>query len=413
MAEGVYVPIWGLQMEEATVAQWIKQEGDQVSADEPLVVIETFKIAGEVASPVSGVLKRQMAGVGQVLKVGALLAVVGEAGEPDAAVDKFIQEKSFVTDLEVSEPGLPSSKPAQPSTGEPRPSAPAVSAGGPLRATPLARKMAREHGLDLRSVAGSGGKGRIYARDVEDALKRTASESALESRPEDRVMPLSSLRRAIVSKTMQTVDIPYGALSRTVQVDALLDFRHNLAESFEKRHGLKLSLTHLIFKAVALALTETPILNASLSKDAIVIHGSKNIGMVVTPPGGGGIMIPVLKDVQGKSLARIAREWKEMVGRIQAGTQTMEDLSGGTFTVSNVGALGIDVFTPLIHPPESAILGISRVVDAPVVKDGAVVVGRTLSLIVGADHRVFDADPIGEFLTAMDRLFQNPAEILL
>ncbi len=212
---------------------------------------------------------------------------------------------------------------------------------------------------------------------------------------------------------MQTVDIPYGALSRNVQVEKLLAFRASLAEAFERRHGYKLTLTHLLFKAAALALDEVPILNSHLEGDNIVVHGAKNIGMVVTPPGGGGIMIPVLRDLQAKDLSTISQEWAAMVERINSGTQTMEDLTGGTFTISNVGALGIDVFTPLIHPPESAILGLSRIVETPVVEDGQIVPGKTTILIIGADHRVFDADPIGTFLTTLDRLFQNPEELLL
>jgi pyruvate/2-oxoglutarate dehydrogenase complex dihydrolipoamide acyltransferase (E2) component len=186
-----------------------------------------------------------------------------------------------------------------------------------------------------------------------------------------------------------------------------------LVEPFEKRYGLKLSLTHLFFKAAAIALEETPELNATLDGDRIILRGAKNIGMVVTAPGGGGIMIPVIRDVQAKRLDQIAREWAAVIERLEAGSLTFDDLSGGTFTISNVGPAGIDLFTPLIHPPESAILGISRVREEPVVEAGQIVVGRVLSLIVGADHRVFDAEPIGAFLTALDRLVQNPNELLL
>ncbi|MBU2551334.1 MAG: 2-oxo acid dehydrogenase subunit E2 [Proteobacteria bacterium] len=416
MAEGVYVPIWGLQMEEATVSEWLKAEGDPVSEGEALLIIETYKISGEVNSPADGVMKRRVGRVGQVLKVGALLAVVGAADDPETEVERVIREMPFVTDQAVSEPG------ATPAPATERATAPAAGEiadadpDAPLQATPLARKMARDAGLDIRTVTGSGENGRIFARDVEAALKSgpaSPAEPPAEPLAEDRIVPLTSLRRAIISKTMQTVDIPYGALSRTVQVDRLLDFRRELADAFERKHGLKFSLTHLLFKAAAQALGEVPILNARLDGDRIVIHGGKNIGMVVTPPGGGGIMIPVIRNVQAKPLDRIAREWSGIIGRVRSGTQTMEDLTGGTFTISNVGALGIDVFTPVIHPPESAILGVSRIVEAPVVRDGAIVVGRTLSLIIGADHRVFDADPIGEFLAAMDRIFQNPAEMLI
>jgi len=409
MAVGVYIPIWGLQMEEATLTGWLKNEGDAVARGEAIAVIETFKISGEVESPADGVLLRQVGGIGDVLKVGALLAVVGNPGETAADAERVLQERPFVTDQEISEPKA--AEPGVPKETESK-AAPELSGKGPLRATPLARKLAREAGLDLTSVRGSGDMGRVHARDVRGALQGRAA-APLEPAAEDRVMPLSALRRAIIHKTMQTVDIPYGALSRTVRADRLLEFRRDIGPAFERKSGLKLGLTHLLFKAAAQALTEVPVLNSSLDGDSIVIHGSKNVGMVVTPPGGGGIMIPVVRNVQSKSLARIAREWGEVTGRIQSGTQTLEDLSGGTFTVSNVGALGIDVFTPLIHPPESAILGVTRVVEAPVAENGALICGKTLTLIVGADHRVFDADPIGEFLAVMDRLFQDPAELLL
>jgi pyruvate dehydrogenase E2 component (dihydrolipoamide acetyltransferase) len=409
MAAGVYIPIWGLQMEEATLTNWLKNEGEAVAQGEAIAVIETFKISGEVESPAAGVLLRQVGEVGQVLKVGSLLAVVGEPGEGAAEADKLVQERPFVTEQAVSEPKLAG-------TQAPAPAGAAAASRpgrcGPLRATPLARKLARESGLELSAVTGSGRGGRVYAGDVRKALQR-AEAPALGTAPEDRVVPLSGLRRAIIQKTMQTVDIPYGALSRTVRADRFLAFRKELGPAFEAKCGLKLGVTHLLFKAAAHALEEVPILNAGLEGENIVIHGSKNVGMVVTPPGGGGILIPVIRNVQAKSLIQIAREWSEITDRIQDGSQSLEDLSGGTFTVSNVGALGIDVFTPLIHPPEAAILGVTRVVDTPVVEDGTVVPGKALTLIVGADHRVFDADPIGEFLATMDRLFQNPAELLL
>ena len=409
MAVGVYIPIWGLQMEEATLTTWLKQEGEAVDQGEAIAVIETFKISGEVESPTAGVLLRHVGEIGQVIKVGSLLAVVGAPGEGRPEADQVVREQPFVTDQAVSEPKLAGTQAPAPAEA---PAAPKPGTGGPLRATPLARKLAREAGLDLASVAGSGRSGRIYAGDVRAVLESRGAPS-LEPAREDRVFPLSGLRRAIIQKTMQTVDIPCGALSRTVRAERFLAFRRELGPAFESKSGLKLGVTHLLFKAAAQALEEVPILNAGLDGENIVIHGSKNVGMVVTPPGGGGIMIPVIRDVQSKSLIQIAREWSGITDRIQDGTQSLEDLSGGTFTVSNVGALGIDLFTPLIHPPESAILGVSRVVETPVVEDGAVVPGKTLTLIVGADHRVFDADPIGDFLAAMDRLFQNPAELLL
>ncbi len=408
MAVGVYIPIWGLQMEEATLSSWLKDEGEAVAQGEAIAVIETFKISGEVESPADGVLLRQVGRIGEVLRVGTLLAVIGGPDETDAA-EKIILEQPFVGDQEISEPksaeaGAPVSADTQ--------AVPHTRKSDTLRATPLARKMAKEAGLSLLNVTGSGDLGRIYARDVQAALQNRAA-TWFEPTVEDQVIPLSGLRHAIIQKTMQTVNIPYGALSRNVRVDRLLEFRKDVGTAFGRKSGLNLSMTHLLFKAVAQALHEVPVLNSSLEGDNIVVHGAKNVGMVVTPPGGGGIMIPVIRDVQKKSLVRIGHEWSEIMGRIQSGNQTFEDLSGGTFTVSNVGTLGIDVFTPLIHPPESAILGVSRVTEIPVVENGAVVCGKVLTLIVGADHRVFDADPIGEFLAAMDRLFQNPAELLL
>jgi pyruvate/2-oxoglutarate dehydrogenase complex dihydrolipoamide acyltransferase (E2) component len=212
---------------------------------------------------------------------------------------------------------------------------------------------------------------------------------------------------------MQTLNIPYGALSRVVRADKLLALRDSLVEPFEKRHGVKPALTHFFFKAAALALEEAPALNAALDGDRLVFHGARHIGMVVTPPGGDGIVIPVLRDVQAKPLARIAREWSSMMKKVKEGRLELDDLTGGTFTISNVGPLGIDLFTPLIHPPESAILGVSRIREEPVAEEGRVVVGRTMTLIVGADHRVFDAEPIGVFLETLDQLFQNPAELLI
>jgi pyruvate/2-oxoglutarate dehydrogenase complex dihydrolipoamide acyltransferase (E2) component len=431
MATGIYVPIWGLQMTEATVTNWLVDEGRPVSRGQGIVVIETYKISGEVESPVDGILRRQTAQPKQVLPVGSLLGVVGSAEEDEAEIERVSREEAMVTDIEVTphRQAVKGDATGPPPSAESAPVAVGMSAPPPaaasvtlmekaVRATPLARKLAREKGVDLTAVKATGRGERIKARDVEAHVSAQVrpSQVAAASRPaaaQDEVVPLTTLRRAIIAKTMQTVNIPYGALSRTVRMDRLLGLRTSLAEAFERRHGYRLTLTHLLFKASALALEEVPILNARLAGEQIVIQGSKNIGMVVTPPGGGGIMIPVIRDVQAMDLVDIAREWAAVMKRIRSGTQTMDDLSGGTFTISNVGALGIDVFTPLIHPPESAILGVSRIVETPVVTDGTIVAGKTASLIVGADHRVFDADPIGAFLAILDRLFQNPEELLI
>jgi pyruvate dehydrogenase E2 component (dihydrolipoamide acetyltransferase) len=419
MPTGIYVPIWGLQMTEATVSEWLVEEGQEVTKGQGVVVIETYKISGEVESPVDGVLRRHTAQTGQILPVGHLLCVVGTADETEAAVEQLIKEVPFVTDLAVTEispcsttsDSVVESKPHLTPTDS-RPFS-QETAGTVVRATPLARKQARELGLDLSTVKGSGPSGRIYSRDIEAARTQSHAEAPFVRPVEDQVIPLTTLRRAIISKTMQTVDIPYGALSRIVRMDRLIAFQKSLADPFKRKYGLKLSMTHLFFKATSIALQETPILNSSLDGENIIIKGSINVGMVVTPPDGGGILIPVVKDVQRKSLDQIARDWATIIERVQTGTFSLEDLSGGSFTISNAGPAGIDVFTPLIHPPESAILGISRLREEPVVEGGQVVPGRTLSLIVGADHRVFDADPIGQFLTAMDRLFQNPNELLI
>ncbi len=424
MAEGIYIPIWGLQMEEATLSSWLMDEGQKVKKGQGVALIETYKISGEVQSPVDGVLRRQVGEAGQLLKVGELVAVVGAAEEEETEIQRIVDEEPLVTGLSVTEPKTAARGPAQaaPST----PSAPAaptaadpttavpIPSTGPVRATPLARKLAKEKGLDLSSLRGSGPDGRVRAKDVTMAQAGPGHMTQVPiQQAQDEVIPLSPLRRAIIAKTMQTVDIPYGALSRRVRLDNLLAFKASLAGAFEARYGLKLTLTHIFFKAAALALEEAPELNATLEGETIIRRGAKHIGMVVTAPGGGGIMIPVIRDVQAKPLDVIAVDWAALLERVQSGTQTLEDLSGGTFTISNVGPMGIDVFTPVIHPPESAILGISRTIKEPVVEGDEIVIGHNTSLIAGADHRVFDAEPIGRFLTCLDRLFQNPAELLI
>ncbi|MGD8564354.1 MAG: dihydrolipoamide acetyltransferase family protein, partial [Desulfarculaceae bacterium] len=369
MATGVYMPIWGLQMEEATLVKWLVEEGAAVSKGQGLAVVETYKIAGEVESPSDGVLRRQVGQTGKIYQVGALLAVIGAADEDEAEIEKMVQEEPFVSGLEVTKPKEAGSAPP-PESGPAESPPGAGAAKQPLRATPLARRIAKEKGIDLALVRGSGENGRILRRDVEAAP--TGVARAAVSPAQDKVIPLSSLRRAIINKTMQTVDIPYGALSRKVRLDRLLAFKQELAGPFERKYGLKLALTHVFFKAVAIALEEAPELNSTLDGENIIQRGAKNIGMVVTPPGGGGIMIPVVRDVQAKSLDQIARDWAALSDRVQRGAQTLDDLSGGTFTISNVGPAGIDVFTPVIHPPESAILGISRLVEEPVVAEGEI-----------------------------------------
>jgi len=410
MAIGVYLPIWGMQMEEGRVVKWLVSEGDLVEKGDLLVEIETEKITNVVESPASGILAKIIAKEEEVVKITGLLAVIIQEGEDQSAIEAII---------------------TQATEKEGKPEAPRIlaeaeeisiqpSAATEVKASPLAKKIAQEHNIDLIKIKGTGPEGRIVKEDVltyiEVRSKVAEKLPELEPQVEDRsfdgaIILMSQTRRVIARRTLESIKAPQGTLTREVDLSETLKFRKSIMPEFEKQYGIRLALTPIFVKAVTFAVKEVPIMNARIDGDKIYLSRKVHVGVVVGIKD--GIVIPVIFNAHAKSLAQIARDWEDLSKRASEGSLKLDEITGSTITISNVGNVGIDVFTPILNPPESAVLGITRTRQRPIVKDGKIIIGEMTYLCLTGDHRVMDAEPIGQFLTSLERILQNPSTILL
>jgi len=413
MATGVYLPIWGMQMEEGRVVKWLVSEGDRVDKGDPLVEIETEKITNVVESPGTGIVAKIVAKEGEVIKITGLLAVILQEGEEPASVEVVTAE------AKAKEGGVP----ARPEEALPKPKEAAVEPGASaeIKASPLAKKMAQEHGIDLSMIRGTGPEGRVVKEDVLAYIEEMRSRPTVKapeapSPPADKsfegeIIQMSQTRKVIARRTMESIKAPQGTLTREVDLSEVLKFRKSIMAEFEGRYGLRLALTPIFVKAVAMGVKEVPILNSRIEGDKVYISHKVHVGVVVGVKD--GIVIPVIFNVQAKSLAEVAREWEDLSRRASEGALKLEEITGSTITISNVGNVGIDLFTPILNPPESAVLGITRTRQRPIVKDGQIVIGEMTYLCLTGDHRVMDAEPIGKFLITLEKILQNPVSVLI
>lgn len=446
MAVKVLMPKGSDTMTEGKVLKWLKKEGDQVSTGDSLLEIETDKVDMEVEAMGNGVLRKVVVNAGQVVPVGALLAVIAKPDEDIAALMKGDGAKAPGTAPAAQPPTAPppakeavatplSPPPAPPlaaggsipavAPGTP-PSPQQISAGGRLLASPLARKMAREMGLDLVRLTGTGPGGRIIRQDVERAAAPRVLASAGASLPgptpapspllprrplpppggpEFHDEPLSSMRKVIATRLVQSkAPVPHFYLTIEADMRRAKELREsaNLLEP-----DLKLSYNDIILKACAAALRQHPEVNASFQGESIRYHNRVHIGMAVAVDGG-GLITPVIRDCDRKTLQEISHETKDLAARARNRKLGPNEYVGSTFSVSNLGMLGIEEFSAVINPPEGAILAVGAVTEKPVVVDGRVEVGLRCRLTLSCDHRVVDGATGAKFLQTLKQILENP-----
>ena len=373
MAIEVIMPKLGMTMEEGTIIRWLKEEGERVEEGEPLLEVMTDKVSMEVEAPGSGILRGVLAHEGDVVPVIQAIAYLCAPGEePSSAVERLAKIETPA----MEQAPLPAEKAVPPIKSR-------------VRASPAARRLAQERGIDLSKVKGTGPGGRITRADVEaftpeKPLPRVA-----------KVIPLSGIRRTIAERMRKSAqEAPHITL--TVEVD--------MGEAGATRGGC--SYTALIVYLVARILKDHPLLNASLRGDEILLFDEANIGVAVAMEE--GLIVPVIKGADTKTLAEIDAEIEELARRAREGELTPDEVTGGTFTVSNLGMYDVDQFTAIINPPESAILAVGRVVDRAVVINGRIVVRPVMSMTLSADHRVLDGAVGARFLRDLKAGLENP-----
>jgi len=410
----IIMPKMGDAMEEGTLVRWLKQEGDAVQEGEPIAEIATDKATVEIEAPSSGVLRGIRVAENAVVPVNTPLAYILQEGE------------SLPTDGDGK-----ASEPAKPAAAAPQPApAPTAVAAAPpsaptngeerVLASPLARKIAAEHGIDLRQVQGTGPKGRIVERDVLAYLESRKATVAPAPPPmpapvvaaapaEARVETLTRLRQITAQRTTEAHQtIPHFYLTMEIDMEEAVALRQRLNQLDE---SLRVSVNDLIVKACAVAIEQHPIVNASYQNGQLVHPNGVHIGIAVAVEQ--GLLVAVLRHCEGKSLRRIAQESQTLIQKAREGKLLPDEMTGNTFTVSNLGMFGIEQFTAIINPPASAILAVGATKRAPVVQeDGTIVARQRMKVTLSCDHRVLDGAVGAQFLQTLKQVLENPLWML-
>ena len=426
MAETINMPKLGFDMAEGLLVRWVKQVGEEIKKGDVLAEIETDKATVEVESPASGVVLQHIVEQGTVVPVNAPIAVVGAKGEVVSGQLSVISDQSSVVSDQSSASGKKVAD-EKPLPAKPTP-APVAQASAPLertpvKASPLAKKIARDQKVDLSRIQGTGPGGRIVRRDIEAALT-SGQTSKVESRPstqpittyqlpistEDKTIPTTKLRQAIGRRLVESKQtIPHFYVTHEFKMDALMDIRKQ-ANAFLPDHE-KLSVNDFIVKAVALALRQFSNLNAAIKGNEIIQFGHVNVGVAVTVPG--GLMTVVVRDADAKPLRQISGEIKAMAARAREGKVKPEDVEGSTFSTSNLGMYDVEEFIAIINPPEAAILAIGSAKETPVVENGEIKIGWRMKATISVDHRVSDGAEAAQFMQKLAEFLENPVRMLV
>jgi pyruvate dehydrogenase E2 component (dihydrolipoamide acetyltransferase) len=405
MATEVKLPRLGQGMESGTIVKWLKSEGDSVEKGEPLYELDTDKVTQEVEADASGVLLKIAVAQGEV-PVGKTIAVIGEQGE---SVEVAQDEQPPEQEREAAQRPVRERGPGE-GAREIRevPPARADGSNGRIKASPLARRIARERGIDLRSVPGTGPEGRVVAEDVERAAASGAPAPAAApaaAPAEVEIEQLSSMRKTIARRLTEAWQAPVFQLGVTVDMGRALDVRRRLVEL--QGDGAKPTVSDLLTKICAAALMRHRAVNALYKGDAIELHPTANIGIAVAVPN--GLVVPVIRNCERKTIAEIAAARADVVERARAGKLQQQDLDGGTFTISNLGMFGIERFIAVLNPPQAAILAVGSTEERPVVVDGQVAVRPRMELTLTCDHRAVDGATGAQFLGDVKAFLEEPA----
>ena len=441
MAHEIVLPQWGMEMQDATIVKWLKQEGDSVREGEPLVELETAKIETEMESTASGVLAHILVPEGATVPIRTVLAIVaapeeqvprppGAASSASAApaaapgtsspvaaavarlaaqgapqvvpaARRLAQERGIdLSQVQGTGPGgrilLEDVHRALEARTAPPPGPAAVS----VQVTPVARRLAQQHGIDLGQVHGTGPRGRILVEDVERAMAAQVQPTVQPA----QVVPIRGIRQTIATRMVQSLQTTAQVtLTTEVDVTDAMRLREGLARQWQDGG---LSPLHLVIKATARALKEHPRMNAIQKEHEVELVQEINVGVAVSLQE--GLIVPTIRRADAKHLAEIAREARDLADKAREGKASYDEVTGGTFTITNLGAYGIDAFTPIINSPQVGILGVGRVVEKPVVYQGEIAKRSMMFLSLTFDHRVIDGAPAAEFLSTVKGHLEDP-----
>ncbi|MFM7404757.1 MAG: 2-oxoglutarate dehydrogenase complex dihydrolipoyllysine-residue succinyltransferase [Erythrobacter sp.] len=418
MATEIKVPVLGESVTEGTIAEWLKQPGEAVGVDEPIASLETDKVAVDVPSPVAGVMSQHLVAVGDTVEVGAVIALI-EAGATAGVAPA-------------------AAAPAAAKAETPAPVVSEESPGAVQTMSPAVRRAVLAHGVDPSTIKGTGKDGRLTKEDVLAAAEAKAKGSAAALAPapapaaapaapaaapaakvasgggargEERVK-MTRMRQTIAKRLKAAQD--NAAMLTTfndVDMSAVIEARDKYKDLFAKKHDIRLGFMGFFAKAACLALNDVPSVNAYIDGDEIIYHDYVDISVAVSAPN--GLVVPVIRDADKKGFARIEQDIADFGARAKAGTLTMEDMTGGTFTISNGGVFGSLMSTPIINPPQSAVLGLHRIEDRAVVRNGQIVIRPMMYLALSYDHRLIDGREAVTALKIIKEAIEDPTRMLI
>jgi pyruvate dehydrogenase E2 component (dihydrolipoamide acetyltransferase) len=438
MATQVVMPKLSPTMEEGQLARWLKKEGDKVSMGEPLAEIDTDKATMEMQALSNGVLRKILINEGESAPLGQPIAIIGEADEDISELEKTAgaakpaKAESSPEKTESEETPAVEAKPAEAETAKtPAPSGdghkPSAAPAGRVFISPIAARMAGDAGIDIKAIQGSGPGGRIVKRDIESAiserekapaskaglgrlaLPRRAEKGAVHGPSAYRDEPTSEMRRTIARRLVTSLGpIPHFFLTSEIDMERAADTRRSINELYP---DLKLSINDLIIKVAAASLIQHPQVNASFQDKTIRYYEHADIGVAVATEN--GLITPIVRAAEMKSLIDIATEVRELAERARARKLTPEEYMGATFSISNLGMFGIEEFTAVINPPEGAILAVGAMAPKAVARDNQVVVRQTMRVTLSCDHRVIDGATGAKFLQTFKQIMENPLYLFL
>ena len=410
MASKVLMEALSPTMEEGRLVEWKKNEGDAIRPGDVIAEVETDKAVMELVARAEGVLLKQLVPAGATVAVARLVGVIGQPGEDISALLGAAPAAPTPPRPAAATAPLPTS-PTAPLTTVPPPAA----SGGRTKASPLARKVARERGLDLGALAGSGPEGRIVLRDLDraPAAGAAAPAAAAAAAGSYQDVPLSQIRKTIARRLAQSIGpVPTFYLTTEVDMDRTWEAREAINEAGQRGGGAgtKISFNDIVIKATAAALKAHPACNAWWQDDRIRYWNDVHLSVAVAVED--GLITPVVRHADRKSLREISAEVKDLAGRARERRLKPEEYTGGTFSVSNLGMFDIEHFTAIINPPEAGILAVGSIVEQAVVRAGAVVSGRRLRLTMSCDHRVIDGATGAAFLRTLKGMLENPLALV-
>jgi len=419
MATRLDMPQLGLTMEKGTILQWLRGEGEMVQKGQPVVLIQTEKVEYEVEAPAAGTLLKVVAKEGTELPVGGLMGVLGQPGEDLSALLAAAPTRAAPSADSAPDRGAERGRQA------PRPAdiQLAVAATPPLREpgerikiSPVAKKLAQEHGIDIASLTATGPEGRIVREDVERAIAGRAAPASTTGAPRmaepatavSEVIPLSGIRKVIFDRMGQSWrEAARVTLFADADMTELVTLRQARLAVWERQFAIKPSYSDLIHMAVARALRDEPRINCRLDGQAVRVRREIHLAFAVDL--GEGLVAPVIRDADKKSLGDLAKAARDLADRARSGRLSPDEMTDGTFTVTNLGTVGVESFTPIINPPQAGILGVGKIVEKPVVLHGGIHIRSMMTLSLVFDHRLIDGAPAARFLAKVKELLEQPA----